>query len=617
LLLGLLRADSLLKDFHLSPQFISSAKSGFGDGARFTLLLDITNTTLEESIMQAWSQIYTPLGSLGLSALVAAIPIIFFFAALAILRIKGHVAGGITLILALLVAIFAYGMPVPQALASAVYGFAYGLWPIAWIIISAVFLYKVVERSGQLEIIRASVVAITDDQRLQMLLIGFSFGAFLEGAAGFGAPVAITAGLLVGLGFNPLYAAGMCLIANTAPVAFGAMDIPIIVAGQVTGIDAMHIGAMAGRQLPLLSLFVPFWLVFMMDGLRGIKEVWPGALVAGGSFALTQYFTSNFIGPELPDITSALISLISLTVLLKVWKPASAKNPARGVVNMGGAAAMTGFGGVASGGNVVGRTRSPYTPAQTIRAWAPFGILTAIVTIWSLPVFKALFAKGPLAWTVIKVHVPYLDQLVIKTAPIVASPKPYEALYKLDVLSAVGTPILLTGLISMVLLGMKPADGMRAFKDTLVELRRPVLSIGLVLAFAFVANYSGMSSTLALLLAGTGAAFPFFSPVLGWLGVFLTGSDTSSNALFCSLQNTTAHQIGVSDTLMVAANTTGGVTGKMISPQSIAVACAATGLVGRESELFRFTLKHSLLFVVIVGFITVLQAYVLQGMIPH
>ena len=569
--------------------------------------------------MQAWSQIYTPLGSLWLSALVAAIPIIFFFAALAILRIKGHVAGGITLALALLVAIFAYGMPVPQALASAVYGFAYGLWPIAWIIITAVFLYKVVERSGQLEIIRASVLAITDDQRLQMLLIGFSFGAFLEGAAGFGAPVAITAGLLVGLGFNPLYAAGMCLIANTAPVAFGAMGIPIIVAGQVTGIDAMHIGAMAGRQLPLLSLFVPFWLVFMMDGLRGIKEVWPGALVAGGSFAVTQYFTSNFIGPELPDITSALVSLISLTVLLKVWQPASAKNKqaARGVVNMGGAAAMTGFGGMASGGNVGGRTRSPYTPAQTIRAWAPFGILTAIVTVWSLPVFKALFAKGPLAWTVIKVHVPYLDQLVIKTAPIVASPKPYEALYKLDVLSAVGTPILLTGLISMVLLGMKPADGLRAFKDTLVELRRPVLSIGLVLAFAFVANYSGMSSTLALLLAGTGAAFPFFSPVLGWLGVFLTGSDTSSNALFCSLQNTTAHQIGVSDTLMVAANTTGGVTGKMISPQSIAVACAATGLVGRESELFRFTLKHSLLFVVIVGFITVLQAYVLQGMIPH
>ncbi|MBB3219230.1 lactate permease LctP family transporter [Pseudoduganella umbonata] len=569
--------------------------------------------------MQVWNQVYAPLGSLGLSALAAAVPIIFFFLALAVLRMKGHVAGAVTLGLALVVAIFAYGMPVPQALASAGYGFAYGLWPIAWIIITAVFLYKVVDRTGQLAVIRASILSITDDQRLQMLLIGFSFGAFLEGAAGFGAPVAITAALLVGLGFNPLYAAGMCLIANTAPVAFGAMGIPIIVAGQVTGIDPMHIGAMAGRQLPLLSLFVPFWLVFMMDGLRGVKEVWPGALVAGGSFAVTQYFTSNFIGPELPDITSALVSLVSLTLLLKVWQPATAKNAARGVVAAGGAAALTGgdLGSGFGGGRLVGRTRSPYTLAQTVRAWAPFGILTAIVTVWSLPFFKALFAKGPLAWTVLKVHVPYLDGMVVKTAPIVTAPKAYEAVYKLDVLSAVGTPILITGIISMILLGMKPADGLRAFRDTLAELRRPVLSIGLVLAFAFVANYSGMSSTLALVLAGTGVAFPFFSPFLGWLGVFLTGSDTSSNALFCSLQSTTAHQIGVSDTLMVAANTTGGVTGKMISPQSIAVACAATGLVGRESELFRFTLKHSLFFAVIVGIMTVLQAYVFTGMIPH
>jgi len=572
--------------------------------------------------MQAWNQIYTPLGSLGLSALVAGIPIIFFFIALAALRIKGHVAGAITLVLALTVAIFAYGMPVPQALAAAGYGFAYGMWPIAWIIVTAVFLYKVVDRSGQLDIIRASVLSITDDQRLQMLLIGFSFGAFLEGAAGFGAPVAITSALLVGLGFNPLYAAGLCLIANTAPVAFGAMGIPIIVAGQVTGIDAMHIGAMAGRQLPLLSLAVPFWLVFMMDGVRGVKEVWPGALVAGGSFALTQYFTSNYVGPELPDITSALVSLVSLTLLLKVWQPASAKAAARGTAPMGGAAALSGMPGFASVGGGArtagsGRRASPYSAAQTTKAWAPFGILTAIVTVWSLPQFKAMFAaKGALASTVLKFHVPFLDQMVIKTTPIVAAPKAYEAVFKLDLLSAVGTAILLTGLVSMLLLRMKPADGVRAFRDTVVELRRPILSIGLVLAFAFVANYSGMSSTLALLLAGTGAAFPFFSPFLGWLGVFLTGSDTSSNALFCSLQNTTAHQIGVSDTLLVAANTTGGVTGKMISPQSIAVACAAAGLVGRESELFRFTLKHSLLFAIIVGIMTVLQAYVFTGMIP-
>ncbi|MBV8272327.1 MAG: lactate permease LctP family transporter [Cupriavidus sp.] len=565
--------------------------------------------------MQPWTQIYTPLGSLGLSALAAAIPILFFFVALAVLRMKGHVAAAVTLALALVVAIFAYGMPAQQAFAAAGFGFAYGLWPIAWIIVTAVFLYKIVVKTGQFDIIRASVLSITDDQRLQMLLIGFAFGAFLEGAAGFGAPVAITAALLVGLGFNPLYAAGLCLIANTAPVAFGAMGIPIIVAGQVTGIDAMHIGAMAGRQLPLLSLAVPFWLVFMMDGTKGVRETWPAALVVGGSFAVTQYFTSNHIGPELPDITSALVSLISLAAFLRVWQPRSASQSARGTASAGGTVALAGFGG--GMGALASRQASPYTFGQTVRAWAPFGILTAIVTVWSLQPFKALFAgNGALAGTVLKFKVPMLDQLVIKAAPIVASPKPYEAVLKIDLLSAVGTAILLTAIISAVLLRMKPRDAIATFVETLLELRRPIASIGLVLAFAFVANYSGMSSTLALLLAGTGAAFPFFSPFLGWLGVFLTGSDTSSNALFCSLQHTTAHQIGVSDTLLVAANTTGGVTGKMISPQSIAVACAATGLVGKESELFRFTVKHSLLFAAIVGVITTLQAYVLTGMIP-
>ncbi len=271
--------------------------------------------------MQTWQQLYSPLGSLGLSALAAVIPIVFFFLALAVFRLKGHVAGSITLALSILVAIFAFQMPVDMALAAAGYGFAYGLWPIAWIIVAAVFLYKLTVKSGQFEVIRSSVLSITDDQRLQVLLIGFCFGAFLEGAAGFGAPVAITAALLVGLGFNPLYAAGLCLIANTAPVAFGALGIPIIVAGQVTGIDSFKIGAMAGRQLPLLSLFVPFWLVFMMDGLRGVRETWPAALVAGLSFAVTQYFTSNFMGPELPDITSALVSLVALTLFLKVWQP--------------------------------------------------------------------------------------------------------------------------------------------------------------------------------------------------------------------------------------------------------------------------------------------------------
>ena len=569
--------------------------------------------------MQPWFQTYTPLGSVWLSSLVAAIPILFFFIALAGLRMKGHMAAAITLVLALCVAIFEYGMPVRQALTAAGFGFAYGLWPIAWIIITAVFLYKIVVKTGQFEIIRASVLSITDDQRLQLLLIGFSFGAFLEGAAGFGAPVAITSALLVGLGFEPLYAAGLCLIANTAPVAFGAMGIPIIVAGQVTGIDPFLIGAMAGRQLPLLSMFVPFWLVFIMDGKRGLKETWPAALVAGGSFAVTQYFTSNHIGPELPDITSALVSLVATASFLKVWQPKRAAQ-SQGVNVNGGAATLGGFGGGNSGSHATQSSRkaSPYTAAQTVRAWAPFLLLTAIVTVWSLKPFKALFAaKGALAATVTSFHVAGLDQLIVRTAPIVAKPTPYAALFNIDWLSATGTAIMLTAILSAILLRLKPGAAVAAFFETLGELRRPVLTIGLVLAFAFVANYSGMSSTLALALAGTGAAFPFFSPFLGWLGVFLTGSDTSSNALFASLQHTTAHQIGVSDTLLVAANTSGGVSGKMISPQSIAVACAATGLVGKEAELFRFTVRHSLFFATLVGVITLVQAYVLTGMIPH
>ncbi|AJA14286.1 L-lactate permease [Pseudomonas putida S12] len=555
--------------------------------------------------MQTWQQLYSPLGSLGLSALAAVIPIVFFFLALAVFRLKGHVAGSITLALSILVAIFAFQMPVDMALAAAGYGFLYGLWPIAWIIVAAVFLYKLTVKSGQFEVIRSSVLSITDDQRLQVLLIGFCFGAFLEGAAGFGAPVAITAALLVGLGFNPLYAAGLCLIANTAPVAFGALGIPIIVAGQVTGIDAFHIGAMTGRQLPLLSLFVPFWLVFMMDGLRGVKETWPAALVAGLSFAVTQYFTSNFIGPELPDITSALASLISLTLFLKVWQPKRAFSEAKGSV---GAAVV----------QPSGSQPSPYSFGEIFKAWSPFLILTVLVTIWTLKPFKAAFAPGGAMYNfVFNFAIPHLDQLVIKTAPIVAAPTAMPAVFKLDPISATGTAIFLSALISMAVLKINFKTGLTTFKETFRELRWPILSIGMVLAFAFVTNYSGMSSTMALVLAGTGAAFPFFSPFLGWLGVFLTGSDTSSNALFGSLQATTAHQIGVNDTLLVAANTSGGVTGKMISPQSIAVACAATGLVGKESDLFRFTVKHSLFFATIVGLITLVQAYWLTGMLVH
>lgn len=535
-----------------------------------------------------WTQNYAAVGgSTVLTALIASLPIIFFFVALTKLKLKGYMAGLYTLLIALGVAIFAFGMPIGMALSSAVYGFAYGLWPIAWIIITAVFLYKITVKTGQFDIIRASVISITEDQRLQMILVGFSFGAFLEGAAGFGAPVAITAALLVGMGFNPLYAAGLCLIANTAPVAFGAMGIPILVAGKVSGLDPYHIGQIAGRQLPILSIIVPFWLVAMMDGMRGIKQTYPALLVAGVSFAVTQFITANFIGPELPDVTSALVSLICLSAFLKVWQPKE----------------IFTFQGMKQ---PEARKASGYTAGQIIKAWSPFAILTVFVSLWTVKGLKTLLDTAT-----ISIEWPGLHNLVLKAAPIVAEPKPYEAIYKLNLLSAVGTAILLSAIVTIILLKMKPSEAIKTFNETLYELRFSILSIGLVLGFAFVANYSGLSSTLALVLAGTGTLFPFFSPFLGWLGVFLTGSDTSANALFGSLQASTANQVGMSPDLAVAANTTGGVTGKMISPQSIAVACAAVGLEGKESDLFRFTVKHSLIFCVFVGLITAAQQYLL------
>ncbi|AND10551.1 L-lactate permease [Bacillus thuringiensis] len=553
--------------------------------------------------MNTWTQVYDPFGNIWISAAVALIPIIFFFLALAVFRMKGYVAGFITVVLTVLVALFAYKMPFTMAMAATGYGFLYGLWPIAWIIIMSVFLYKISVKTGQFDVIRASVLSITNDHRLLVILIGFSFGAFLEGAAGFGAPVAITAALLAGLGLNPLYAAGLCLIANTAPVAFGAMGIPITVAGQVTGIDPHKIGQMAGHQLPFLSLFVPFFIVFLMDGFKGVRQTWPALLVAGSSFAITQFITATFLGPELPDITSALVSLVSLALFLKVWQPKEIYQS--GQANNEVAATTT------------AASMPKLTFGKVVKAWSPFIVLTVMVVIWSQNFFKALFAPGgALASLVFKFEIPGLHNLVMKAEPIVNKPTPYEAILKFDVLSATGTAILIACIISMFILKMNVKDAVVTFKETLNELKMPILSIGFVLGFAFIANYSGLSSTLALALAGTGGLFPFFSPLLGWIGVFLTGSDTSANALFSNLQAITAQQVGVSEVLLVAANTTGGVTGKMISPQSIAIACAAVGLAGKESDLFRFTVKHSLFFVIIVGIMTYVQAYYLTWMIP-
>lgn len=601
----------------------------------------------------SWQQNYDPVGNIWISALIALIPIVFFFLALTWLRLKGYVAGTITVLLALGVALLFYGMPVANALAAAVYGFFYGLWPIAWIIVAAVFLYKVSLKTGQFDIIRSSILSITADQRLQLILVGFCFGAFLEGAAGFGAPVAITAALLVGLGFKPLYAAGLCLIGNTAPVAFGAMGIPIIVAGQVSGIDPMAISQMAGRQLPFMTILVLFWLMAIMDGWRGIKETWPAVLVGGGAFAIAQFLTANYIGPELPDITSALLSLVVLTAFLKVWQPrrifrfetedgvdgnaggtrsapstpvsaATAGATTAGGATAGGATAnpvtaSTATAGSAAAGTAGAAETVPVklTPGVVLKAWSPFIFLTVMVTIWSVKPFKSLFAPGgALAGWVVNLPVPMLHNLVEKVPPIVAAPAPYAAVYTFNWFSATGTAILIAALISILYLRLKPAHTAEVARDTLKDLAIPIYSIGMVLAFAFIANYSGLSTTLALALAHTGGAFTFFSPFLGWIGVFLTGSDTSANALFGALQATTAQQLGLPEVLMVTANTTGGVTGKMISPQSIAIACAAVGLAGRESDLFRFTVKHSLIFATIIGLMTTVQAYLVPWMIP-
>ncbi|EAM8864305.1 L-lactate permease [Salmonella enterica] len=553
-------------------------------------------------MLQQWQQIYDPIGNIWISSAIALIPIVFFFLALAVFRMKGSVAGTITVALAFLVSMFLYKMPVTMALASMVYGFFYGLWPIAWIIIGAVFLYKISVKTGQFDIIRSSILSLTEDQRLQMLLVGFAFGTFLEGAAGFGAPVAITAALLVGLGFKPLYAAGLCLIVNTAPVAFGAMGIPIIVAGQVSGVDTMEISQMVGRQLPIMVPIVLVWIMAIMDGWRGVKETWPAILVGGGSFALAQFLTANYVGPELPDITAAIASLVSLTVLLKFWQP---KHIFR-------------FDNEQLGdSNIALASQQKYSIGQIIKAWSPFAVLTAMVTLWSIKPFKDLFAKdGALSDLVISIKVPFLHQMIQKLPPVVAEAKDYDAIYKFDWLSATGTAIMIAAIITIIYLKMKPKEAVATFAETVNELKTPIYSIGMVLAFAFIANYSGLSATLALALAHTGQAFTFFSPFLGWVGVFLTGSDTSANALFSALQATTAQQIGVPEVLLVAANTSGGVTGKMISPQSIAIACAAVGLVGKESDLFRFTVKHSITFTVMIGIIITLQAYVFPWMIP-
>jgi lactate permease len=530
-----------------------------------------------------------PLSNLALSALVASIPILFIFWALIIKKMKGYQASLLTVSVAILVAATLYQMPVKLALLSTLHGALYGLFPICWIIIGAVFLFNITVKSGQFEIIKNFMASITPDRRLQAILIAFSFGAFLEGATGFGAPIAISAAMLVGLGFNPLYAAGLCLIANTAPVAFGAIGTPIITAAKVSDIPEIAISQLVGRTLPVLSVIVPLYLITLMAGFKKSMEVLPAILVSGISFAFFQWYSANYLGPMLPDVIAGLASIICLMLLLKYWKPKSIwrfkEEP-----------------------QVTIETKLTYSAAQVIRAWSPFIIMTIMVIAWGLePVKAALNSLGHL-----KFDIPGLKDVMLKSdgTPLIIKP------FDFNFLSTPGTGLLIAALISLPLIKMSFKDGMRCLFETLNQLKFPIITVASVVGFAFITNNSGMSFTMAMALASTGVLFPFFSPILGWMGVFLTGSDTSSNALFCKLQYNSGTAIGVDPLVTVAANASGGVTGKMISPQSIAIGAAAVGLVGKEAELFRFTVKHSFIMLFVICILTVLQAYVIQWIVP-
>lgn len=540
-----------------------------------------------------WQQVVDPLGSIWLSAAVAFLPILCFLLCLLVFKLKGYQAGFITVIVATLIAFFIYGMPFSLIGASFVQGFAQGMWPIAWIIIAAIFLYKLSVKSGSFEVIKQSVISITPDHRIQVILIGFCFGSFLEGAIGFGGPVAITAALLVGLGLKPLYAAGLCLIANTAPVAFGAVGIPIIAMTNLVGVEQYAVSAMVGRMLVPLSLSVPFFIVFLMDGFKGVKETFPAILVAAVSFTGTQFFSSNYLGAELPDIVSAIVSLACTTIFLKVWQP-------KNIFRLDDKKDFS--------------NQQKLELGAIVRAWMPFILLIVCIVIWTQPWFKALFAKGAIFdYTQVTIMFNNIQSGIVDPngkAVGLSLPINFIALQA-------GTAILLAAFLTIWTLKIKASDAGECFWETLKEMAIPCITIGLVVAFAFIAKNSAMSATLGTALAQTGQAFSFFSPVIGWLGVFITGSDTSANLLFGPLQQVTARELGISEALFLAANSVGGVVGKMISPQSIAIACAAVGLVGKESDLFKFTLKYSIGFILLIGIWTFIIATMLGAIIPE
>ncbi len=544
-----------------------------------------------------WDQIYIPVaGSLGWSAALATLPILVLFIALGIVRLTAWKSGLLGLLCACLVARFLYGMPTPLILSSAAYGAAFGLLPIVWIVYWAVALYRLTVDTGQFEIIKDSVGHLTRDPRLLALLIAFAFGAFLEGAAGFGTPVAVAAAMMTGLGFTPFQAATLCLIANTAPVAFGAIGTPLVTLAGVTGLPLAGLSADVGRICAPVSLFIPAYLMLVMGGWPALSAALPPAAICGICFAVVQFLVSNYLGPYLTDILASLAAILGLLALMQVWRPAP---PAAG-------AAATG-GGTATSVPAAGATARAPTPTL-LRAWSPYILLIIFVLLWGFAPFKALLDKATIVfgW-------PGLDGHVRRLAPVVATPGPYAAKFTLNLVSASGTSAMLATLCTALFLRVPVRQFVASLCRTTRDLAFSILTITSVVALAYVMNYSGTTATLALALAATGASFPFFSALLGWLGVFLTGSDTSANALFGNLQVVTANKLGFSPSLMAAVNSSGGVMGKMVSLQSISVAAAATGMPPEdEARLFRFTLKHSLFLAAIIGLIALLYSYVLR-----
>ena len=547
-----------------------------------------------------WSQTYSPVGGLVGSALIATLPVATLLGLLAIFRVRAHLAALAGLAAALGIAIFAFGMPAPLAGAAAAFGAAYGLFPIGWIILNAIFVYQLSVETGGFAAVQRQIAGLSSDHRIQALLIAFSFGAFLEGAAGFGTPVAITGALLIGLGFRPLEAAKLALIGNTAPVAFGALGTPLLALSKMTGLDLDLLSAMVGRQLPVFSLVVPFWLVVAQSGWRGMRAVWPACLVTGASFAISQFLVSNYVGPMLVDIISAAASIVALVVLTKFWQPHDAP-----------AAPHPDASGLPPYGN-----RPVDPPVGTFRAWLPWICLSIFVFLWGLPAIKSALN----GWFAPSFTVPHLDHLVQRMPPVVPKPVLEDATFSFNFLSATGTALLLAGIVGGLALGLGPLKIARLYGRTLWRVRVSLLTIAVMLGLGFTTRYSGTDTTMGLALATTGVLYPFFAPLIGWLGVALTGSDTASNVLFGNLQKVTALQLGLPPILLAAANSSGGVMGKMIDAQSIVVAAVVTG--GHEDSpdagtVLRAVFWHSVALAVLMGVLVVLQTYLWPGIVPR